>query len=293
MVFTQFRSLTGTIGTPVEYTRAELKQAIAGATPAADRKQDLPMICVASFRDDHATQANHIASSCIALDFDKPVPDPDLFLNRVWEALSRRELFAHSSFSSAPNAWKLRVFVPLDEPTGAVEFGYCWDLVAWLLRVAEIDFDESTKNFAQRYFTWAIPPNGVYWHSWLDGGAWPVSQSVDLGLQRAAAEAEARSRAKPAPIHWGRRSTIDVAERARRYVAKMPPAISKQRGHDPTWAVARKLIADFELTEEQAWPIMLEYNERCKPPWTAAELRHKLRSATTGARVRVPMGGAT
>jgi hypothetical protein len=59
----------------------------------------------------------------------------------------------------------------------------------------------------------------------------------------------------------------------------MPPAISGQNGHDATFAVAKKLAHDFGMTEHDAWPILLDYNSRCQPPWSERELRHKLESA--------------
>ena len=71
----------------------------------------------------------------------------------------------------------------------------------------------------------------------------------------------------------------DVVERARRYVAQMPPAISGQGGHNATLRVACVLVHGFALAPEQAWPILCEYNERCEPPWTERELRHKLDEA--------------
>ncbi|MEM6257425.1 MAG: hypothetical protein AAGI37_03840 [Planctomycetota bacterium] len=70
-----------------------------------------------------------------------------------------------------------------------------------------------------------------------------------------------------------------VIAAARRYVATMPEAVSKKRGHNQTYAVACKLIIGFDLTVEQAMPIMLEYNTRCLPPWSYNQLTHKLNSA--------------
>src|SRR5262249_18181074 len=49
----------------------------------------------------------------------------------------------------------------------------------------------------------------------------------------------------------------NVAERARRYVAKMPAAIAGENGHDATFAVAQVLVRGFDLPESQAWPILL------------------------------------
>lgn len=72
---------------------------------------------------------------------------------------------------------------------------------------------------------------------------------------------------------------MTVIERATRYVATMPPAISGSGGHLATFNVAVALIHGFDLSEDEAWPILLEYNKRCQPPWTEKELRHKLASA--------------
>ncbi len=80
----------------------------------------------------------------------------------------------------------------------------------------------------------------------------------------------------------------DLAERARRYIAKMPPAISGQKGHDATWEVAQVLARGFSLSRAQSWPILLEYNARCVPPWSEPELLHKIETAE--GQSRLPSG---
>jgi hypothetical protein len=65
-------------------------------------------------------------------------------------------------------------------------------------------------------------------------------------------------------------------ERASRYVDTLPGAISGSRGHNALFRVACVLVNGFALPDEQAWPILLEYNARCQPPWSQHELRHKL-----------------
>lgn len=84
-------------------------------------------------------------------------------------------------------------------------------------------------------------------------------------------------------IHAG----TDRLGRARKYVEKMPPAISGQGGHDATFAVARKLVQDCELSDSEAWSVLCEFNQRCVPPWSEKELQHKLKSAQK-ARVANP-----
>jgi hypothetical protein len=70
----------------------------------------------------------------------------------------------------------------------------------------------------------------------------------------------------------------------------MPPAISGQHGHDATFAVAKKLVHDFGMTEAQALPILLDFNARCQPPWNEDELRHKLEGARNLTRPKKPRG---
>lgn len=74
-------------------------------------------------------------------------------------------------------------------------------------------------------------------------------------------------------------------ERARRYVAKMPTAISGEGGHGRTFAVACAIVRGFQLPRDSARKILEEYNTRCRPPWKPRELEHKLEQAATRARI--------
>lgn len=71
--------------------------------------------------------------------------------------------------------------------------------------------------------------------------------------------------------------------RARAYLARIEPAISGKGGHNKTMYAAGCLIQKFRLTIEQAWPLILEYNERCVPPWRIQDIRRKLQEAYRNA----------
>jgi len=74
-------------------------------------------------------------------------------------------------------------------------------------------------------------------------------------------------------------------DRARAYLAKLPPAIAGQRGHAATFAAACRLV-EFGLLFGDALTLLLEWNQtHCKPVWTERELRHKL---TDAFRVTIP-----
>lgn len=72
---------------------------------------------------------------------------------------------------------------------------------------------------------------------------------------------------------------LDLIERAQRYIAKMPPAIAGQHGHDQTFAVACALVQGFGLSVADASSLFAEYNTRCSPPWSERDLAHKLADA--------------
>jgi len=70
----------------------------------------------------------------------------------------------------------------------------------------------------------------------------------------------------------------DTYRRVRSYIAKMPHAVSGSGGHGATFAVAQKIVNNG-LTSTEEWALIVEYNRRCEPPWSDAELEHKLKSA--------------
>jgi hypothetical protein len=81
----------------------------------------------------------------------------------------------------------------------------------------------------------------------------------------------------------------DVHERARRYLAAIPPAVAGQHGDTTTFRVCCRLVRGFALEDDEALRVLNEWNDACAPPWTEEELRAKLRSARLYGRE--PVGG--
>ncbi len=98
---------------------------------------------------------------------------------------------------------------------------------------------------------------------------------VELGANQNLAEASQEFRDNPD-------ASEETVQKARGHVSRMPDAISGDRGHNATFAVACTLMLDFALSFQQSLELLREYNHRCSPPWTEKELIHKLRGA--GAR---------
>jgi KaiC/GvpD/RAD55 family RecA-like ATPase len=70
-----------------------------------------------------------------------------------------------------------------------------------------------------------------------------------------------------------------VMDRARKYLAKMPPAVSGSGGHDRAFHAACVLVCGFSLKPDEAMQVMREWSQTCQPPWTERELQHKVDDA--------------
>lgn len=75
-------------------------------------------------------------------------------------------------------------------------------------------------------------------------------------------------------------SRPDPVERARRYLAKVPPAVAGKHGDVHTFRVCCRLVRGFALSDDAALEVLAPWNSRCRPPWTEGELLDKLRRAS-------------
>jgi len=71
----------------------------------------------------------------------------------------------------------------------------------------------------------------------------------------------------------------DSVDRARRYLARVPPAIAGEHGDVHTFRVCCRLVRGFALEDDKALEVLAQWNLRCRPPWTERELRDKLSRA--------------
>jgi hypothetical protein len=71
----------------------------------------------------------------------------------------------------------------------------------------------------------------------------------------------------------------DGVQRARAYLDACEPAVSHQGGHPRTFKMANKLVSGFDLDRETALALLMEWNQRCQPPWSLKELEHKVDDA--------------
>jgi len=105
-----------------------------------------------------------------------------------------------------------------------------------------------------------------------------------MGLENVA-PATNRDQSTPPPAEQPPQPPQVVA-RARKYLAKIPGAISGSGGHNHTFHTACILVCGFSLDAAQALELMREWNDKCEPPWSDGELEHKITGAlkTSGER---------
>ena len=82
---------------------------------------------------------------------------------------------------------------------------------------------------------------------------------------------------------------VPAVERAKRYLTSVPPAVAGQHGDVHTFRVCCRLVRGFALGDDQALHVLSEWNARCDPPWSPAELLDKLHHAARYGRE--PVGG--
>lgn len=75
------------------------------------------------------------------------------------------------------------------------------------------------------------------------------------------------------------RTSLDAVERARRYLARVEPAIAGQHGDLHTFRVCCRIVRGFALSDAEALDVLCDWNARCVPCWTERDLRDKIARA--------------
>lgn len=136
----------------------------------------------------------------------------------------------------------------------------------------------------------SLHPNGKL-YAWADGLS---PRDVDLAeapawllemVQRSSQPRLYSVSAAPEPRREYRRDRMQIIERARRYAAACPPAISGEHGHDTAWNAIINIIRGLDLSEDEGPEGLADWNARCVPPWNEKELRHKIHDAIHVATV--------
>ena len=217
------------------------------------------------FRGAYRARANVVACYGVTLDVDDGSP-----WGPIAEALDGLHYLAHSTWSSTPDAPRWRVVLPLDRAVHADAYERVWRWLAIALDEVGVVADPQGVTPVQPYAVPGRPPSGSYEYHEGDGALLDVAEALV-----AVPAPEPPPAYKPrGDLPYDRR-----VERARRYVERMPPGIQGSHGSAATFLAAQVLVRGFTLEPDDALALLVEFNERCLPPWSVRELQHKIRQA--------------
>lgn len=164
-------------------------------------------------------------------------------------------------------------------PSGAGLHIICRGNIPGGLKYGKFEFYQDGRYFTMTGHHWAGAPTPIADRT-EELQAIHARFTTARDQEREAARPKEQTRsANSRPSSYGGTS---VAERARRYIQKLPPAISGQGGHNATFRCACVLIQGFSLSIDEARSLLMEWNgTHCSPAWSDRELDHKLRQAST------------
>jgi hypothetical protein len=112
-------------------------------------------------------------------------------------------------------------------------------------------------------YRWVVPP-------WDVAPAAAPTWLLERLRTRASVPAASQTRGHFPP------ASPEVLQAARDALASHGPAIEGNGGDLHTFRAAALLVHDFALTDDEAWPLLVEWNEECEPAWDEDDLRAKL-----------------
>jgi len=239
-------------------------------------KETLARWAPVEFRGGRRCLANVLRAHAVVLDVDDGSK-----LARVLRALDGIYTIAHSTFSATAQHPRWRIVVPLDWPVDASEYDRVWRWLASKLEAVDIQPDYGARDASRAWAVPARPPSGFYIAHVAEGAFAERTEALAAIPEPAPL---------PEPDHGPRDETYaHRVERASRYLATMPGAISGSGGHATTFAAALVLVRGFGLEHDDALRLLTEvHNPLCAPEWSQRELVHKIRQAYQ--RGRLPFG---
>lgn len=224
---------------------------------------------LAEYAGNRRALANVREVHALGLDFDERVD-----LATLPSRFSRYAAFVHTTYSSTPGGPRCRAFVLLSRSVTGDEYRLVYSAIASLIEKAGLVVDRAASDPSRFWYRPAVPLNPETYQCWQYDGA-PIDVERAIAL---APKPEEPLRIQP--VH-NPTAGADLITRAEKYLASIPPAISGQGGHSHTFVVAQKLVRGFGLDEGTALSLLSSWNQHCQPPWSVAELKRKIRQASS------------
>lgn len=211
------------------------------------------------------TEGHTKSVEALALDFDGVEPP--------WYRLNAWNYFAHTTHSHTPDDPHWRVVVQLAEPG---------DPKTWKaqfkakMRMHDFEMDSKCCNPNRSFF---VPPPDAEWR---------VNEGWAASMPEPSAAVELERRLDLDANEDGLLSDGSLFKPAiEAMMRSMPASVSGDDGHGRLFDAACTLRSSFRLNFEASMEALRIFNQRCKPPWSEAELAHKVEQAA-GDRLHPP-----
>lgn len=252
-------------------------------------KGDTAGFSVATFQGDRRALANVEAVYCVGLDLDhldalsvNTTRTGELVEAPDWTSLRARfnasAAFVYTTWSSTFDLPRLRVLLLLSRPVSGEEYRRVYQAVASQCEAGGLVVDRAASDPSRFWYRPAVRAEGASYIFWTCTGA-PID--VDAALASVPPPPPPPP-VTPRPLASGGPSAFD---RARKYLAHVPGAISGSGGSAATLKAAVQMTKGFGLDVEDALVLMREWNSTCQPPWDERGLRRKVEQAASQGRM--------
>lgn len=224
---------------------------------------DHPGWSAAVFRGDKRGRSHVERVTALVLDYDGTATESEALA--PWEGASG---FLHTTKSHTPENPSFRILLHLSRPVSAFEYDAIW------VRLNAHCGGKLDRQARDPSRFWFMPSRAA-------GDSFRVREFPGLPLDPdewlAKPDPEPKATASPRLDNSDLDRNERRVKRAIAYVSRIDGAISGSHGHKATWAVACALVRGFSLSQRDALAILTnDYNPRCRPPWSAKELEHKI-----------------
>ena len=223
--------------------------------------------------------------TALGLDYDGGIQDWPLLVSK----LGSLAYLVHDTPSHTRDKPKWRIYVQLSEPwTEVTEWPSVYKRAQkHFEKLLGVVLDERTSDPCRVFYppsrqSEADEPRRVEYHEGRPLDLKALLRTLPHTPQAEPPEPEPPQR-EPTP-----RTGTSVLGRASRYLATCDPSISGQGGHIALLHAASVLVRGFELSESDTLGLLTsEFNPRCEPPWTTAELLHKVQDSAKNGKMRI------
>ncbi len=257
----------------------------------SDSKSTVPGYATCTFQDDKRKKENVLKCTALVLDVDNKTTSTTVdeaarvlpHYGFVCSTYNNRLEKTEPGYIGAPP--RFRILYPYAQPVTPGQHARVWTWAEKQFADKGITVDPTTKDAGRFWFLPSCPPGmeSVFEHRVVEGPL--LDANVVAGPDETAASVEGVTYDEPLQ---------ERIARAKKYLAKMPPAVQGQDGSKACFNAACTLVRGFDLPLRTSFEMLKqEYNARCTPPWSDAELQHKVDSTTQSTRPRgYLLGGA-